>query len=108
MWSKEQLKTVSNEPVHLRSVLEQLFKDFGTPDITVVTSIIDQWEEIVGSDLAAKISAVAISGSELIVRVEDPAWASQISWLENQLLDKITRLIGEEKITSIRVRTTSK
>jgi len=108
MWSKEKLKTVSKEPVHLRAVLEQLFKDFGTPDITVVTSIIDQWEEIVGSDLAAKISAVAISGSELIVRVEDPAWASQISWLENQLLDKITRLIGEEKITSIRVRTTSK
>ena len=99
---------MNKEPVHLRSVLEQLLKDFGTPDITTVTSIIDQWEEIVGSDLATKISAVAISGSELIVRVDDPVWASQISWLENQLLDKITRLIGEEKITSIRVRTTSK
>ena len=99
---------MNKEPVHLRSVLEQLLKDFGTPDITTVTSIIDQWEEIVGSDLATKISAVAISGSELIVRVDDPAWASQISWLESQLLDKITRLIGEEKITSIRVRTTSK
>ena len=90
---------MNKEPVHLRSVLEQLLKDFGTPDITTVTSIIDQWEEIVGSDLATKISAVAISGSELIVRVDDPAWASQISWLENQLLDKITRLVGEEKIT---------
>ena len=99
---------MSKEPVHLRAVLEQLFKDFGTPDITVVTSIIDQWEEIVGSDLAAKISAVAVSGSELIVRVDDPVWASQISWLESQLLDKITRLIGEEKITAIRVRTTPK
>ena len=99
---------MNKEPVHLRSVLEQILKDFGTPDITTVTSIIDQWEEIVGSDLATKISAVAISGSELIVRVDDPVWASQISWLENQLLDKITRLIGEEKITSIRVRTTSK
>ena len=99
---------MSKEPVHLRSVLEQLLKDFGTPDITVVTSIIDQWEEIVGSDLASKISAVAISGSELIVRVDDPVWASQISWLESQLLDKITRLIGEEKITSIRVRTIAK
>jgi len=99
---------VNKEPVHLRSVLEQLLKDFGIPDITTVTSIIDQWEEIVGSDLATKISAVAISGSELIVRVDDPVWASQISWLENQLLEKITRLVGEEKITSIRVRTTPK
>ena len=92
----------------MRSVLEQLLKDFGTPDIRVVTSIVDQWEEVVGIDLAAKISAVAVSGSELIVRVDDPAWASQINWLEKQLLDKITNLVGEEKITSIRVRTTPK
>ena len=99
---------MNKEPVHLRSVLEQLLKDFGTPDITVVTSIVDQWEEVVGIDLAAKISAVAVSGSELIVRVDDPAWASQINWLEKQLLDKITNLVGEEKITSIRVRTTPK
>ena len=99
---------MTKEPVHLRSVLEQLLKDFGTPDISVVTSIVDQWEEVVGIDLAAKISAVAVSGSELIVRVDDPAWASQINWLEKQLLDKITNLVGEEKITSIRVRTTPK
>ena len=99
---------MTKEPVHLRSVLEQLLKDFGTPDISVVTSIVDQWEEVVGIDLATKISAVAISGSELIVRVDDPAWASQINWLEKQLLDKITNLVGEEKITSIRVRTTPK
>ena len=99
---------MNKEPVHLRSVLEQVLKDFGTPDITVVTSIVEQWEEVVGLDLAAKISAVAISGSELIVRVDDPAWASQINWLEKQLLDKITSLVGEEKITSIRVRTTPK
>ena len=99
---------MTKEPVHLRSVLEQLLKDFGTPDIRVVTSIVDQWEEVVGIDLAAKISAVAVSGAELIVRVDDPAWASQINWLEKQLLDKITNLVGEEKITSIRVRTTPK
>ena len=99
---------MTKEPVHLRFVLEQLLKDFGTPDIRVVTSIVDQWEEVVGIDLAAKISAVAVSGSELIVRVDDPAWASQINWLEKQLLDKITNLVGEEKITSIRVRTTPK
>ena len=99
---------MNKEPVHLRSVLEQVLKDFGTPDITVVTSIVEQWEEVVGLDLAAKISAVAISGSELIVRVDDPAWASQINWLEKQLLDKIASLVGEEKVTSIRVRTTPK
>ena len=99
---------MSKDPIHLRSVLEQLLKDFGTPEIKVVTSVVDQWQEIVGIDLAKKVAAVAVSGSELIVQVDDPAWASQISWLEKQLLDKIESLVGEEKITSIRVRTTIK
>ena len=99
---------MSKDPIHLRSVLEQLLKDFGTPEIKVVTSVVDQWQEIVGVDLAKKVSAVAVSGSALIVQVDDPAWASQISWLEKQLLDKIESLVGEEKITSIRVRTTIK
>ena len=99
---------MSKDPIHLRSVLEQLLKDFGTPEIKVVTSVVDQWQEIVGIDLAKKVSAVAVSGSVLIVQVDDPAWASQISWLEKQLLDKIESLVGEEKITSIRVRTTIK
>ena len=99
---------MSKDPIHLRSVLEQLLKDFGTPEIKVVTSVVDQWQEIVGVDLAKKVSAVAVSGAELIVQVDDPAWARQISWLEKQLLDKIESLVGEEKITSIRVRTTIK
>ena len=99
---------MSKDPIHLRSVLEQLLKDFGTPEIKVVTSVVDQWQEIVGVELAKMVSAVAVRGSELIVQVDDPAWASQISWLEKQLLDKIESLVGEEKITSIRVRTTIK
>ena len=82
---------MSKDPIHLRSVLEQLLKDFGTPEIKVVTSVVDQWQEIVGVDLAKKVSAVAVSGSELIVKVDDPAWDSQISWLAKQLLVKITR-----------------
>ena len=99
---------MNSEPVHLRSVLEQILKDFGTPDINSITSIVDQWEDIVGSELASKISAVAFKGSELIVQVDDPAWASQLTWLESQLLTKIEEILGAEKVSSIRVRTNLK
>ena len=99
---------MNSDPVHLRSVLEQILKDFGTPDINSITSIVDQWEDIVGSELASKISAVAVMGSELIVRVDDPAWASQLTWLESQLLTKIEEILGAEKVSSIRVRTNLK
>jgi hypothetical protein len=38
----------------------------------------------------------------LLVRVDDPAWASQIAWLEAQLLDRINGLVGPGRITSVK------
>jgi len=52
-----------------------------------MATLLDRWPEVVGEGLASRIKAVAVRGSELLVSVDDPAWASQISWLETQLLD---------------------
>ena len=54
-----------------------------------MATLLDRWPEVVGESLAARIKAVAVRGSELLVSVDDPAWASQISWLETQLLDSL-------------------
>ena len=54
--------------------------------------------------LAERIQAVAVRGPELLVAVNDPAWASQVAWLEAQLLERIERLVGPGRITSVRVR----
>tara|TARA_B110000438_G_C15814486_1_gene651316 strand:+ start:1161 stop:1460 length:300 start_codon:yes stop_codon:yes gene_type:complete len=92
------------EPVKLGIVLEQLLTGLGSPEIKAITSLVDQWEDVVGPELAIKVSAVAVKGSELIVRVDDPAWANQISWLEQQILLRIDSLIGANKITSLHVQ----
>ena len=59
-----------------------------------MATLLDRWPEVVGESLAARIKAVAVRGSELLVSVDDPAWASQISWLETQLLERIDGIIG--------------
>jgi len=76
----------------------------GAPPIDDTTAIIDQWPGIVGPRLAERIEAVAIRGSELLVAVNDPAWASQVAWLEAQLLERIEGIVGPGKISSVRVR----
>ena len=68
------------------------------------TTIIDAWPDIVGPELASRIVAVAVRGPELVVRVEDPAWASQLGWLEQQLLARIEALVGPGRITSVIAR----
>ena len=69
-----------------------------------MATLLDRWPEVVGESLAARIKAVAVRGSELLVSVDDPAWASQISWLETQLLERIAGIIGSGRITAVRVR----
>ena len=59
---------------------------------------------MVGDRLSERIRAVAVRGSELLVSVADPAWASQISWLEAQLLERIAVIVGPGRITAVRVR----
>ena len=51
-----------------------------------------------------RIVAVAVRGSDLVVRVEDPAWASQLGWLEQQLLTRVEALVGPGRITSVTAR----
>ena len=76
----------------------------GSPEIKATATIIERWPEIVGPELARGMVAVAVRGSDLVVRVEDPAWASQLGWLEQQLLTRVEALVGPGRITSVTAR----
>ena len=93
-----------NGPRPLRQGLERLLDGLGAPEIDAVATLVERWPEVVGPELASQVRAVAVRGSELVVRVEDPAWASQIAWLESQLLERITALVGPGRITVVKAR----
>ena len=91
-------------PVPIRRTLERLMSGMGAPEIDATTTIVEAWPDIVGPELASRIVAVAVRGSDLVVRVEDPAWASQLGWLEQQLLTRVEALGGPGRITSVTAR----
>jgi len=91
-------------PTPIRKSLERLLAGMGSPEIDSVATLMDRWPEVVGDRLSERIRAVAVRGSELLVSVDDPAWASQISWLEAQLLERIAGIVGPGRITAVRVR----
>jgi len=91
-------------PTPIRKSLERLLAGMGSPQIDSVATLMDRWPEVVGDNLSERIRAVAVRGSEILVSVDDPAWASQISWLEAQLLERIAGIVGPGRITAVRVR----
>jgi len=84
--------------------LERLLAGLGAPDVDSTTQIVERWSEVVGEELAAHVRAVAVRGSELVVGVDDPAWASQMAWLEARLMERLEALVGPDVITAVRVR----
>lgn len=96
--------SLENNPRPIRQGLERLLHGLGAPEINAVTTLVEQWPEVVGPELASRVKAVAVRGSELVVKVEDPAWASQIAWLESRLLERITDLVGPGRITVVKAK----
>ena len=93
-----------NGPRPFRQGLERLLDGLGAPEIDAVSTLVERWPEVVGPELASRVRAVALRGSELVVRVEDPGWASQIAWLESRLLERIDGLVGPGRITAVKAR----
>ena len=91
-------------PVPIRRTLERLMSGMGAPEIDATTTIIEAWPDIVGPERASRIVAGAVRGADLVVRVEDPAWASQLGWLEQQLLARVEALVGPGRLTAVTAR----
>ncbi len=64
----------------------------------------DDWEGIVGPRIAAHTTPRSLRDGVLSVDVDDPAWASQLGFMEVDLIAKITNELGEGSVTSIRHR----
>ena len=74
------------------------------PTTGVVTSIFSDWEAIVGETIAAHARPQRISKGELVLEVDDPAWASDMVWLGEEIVRKIHLVVETEEITTIKVQ----
>ena len=56
--------------------------------------VFGRWEESVGAAVAAHVQPVKLDGSVLVVEVDDPAWATQIRFLEATLRERLREVAG--------------
>jgi predicted nucleic acid-binding Zn ribbon protein len=59
-----------------------------------IGGVFGRWEEAVGSAVAAHVQPVKLDGEVLVVEVDDPAWATQIRFLEGTLRDRLREVAG--------------
>ena len=55
-----------------------------------------RWAEIVGEDIAARTKPEALRGDTLVVRVCDSAWAQELTFQKDVILNRLERFFGDD------------
>lgn len=65
--------------------------------------VFGKWTEAVGDAIAAHVKPLKLDGTKLVVEVDDPAWATQLRFLETTLKERLLNVTGA-RIETIEAR----
>ena len=65
--------------------------------------VFGRWAEAVGDAIAAHVKPIKLDGTKLIVEVDDPAWATQLRFLETALKQRLLEVAGAS-VDTVEVR----
>jgi len=92
------------DPRPLKASLDRVARSLGGPDSGSLSGLFGRWADIVGSDLAAHARPLSLSAGVLVVAVTEPAWATQLTYLEAELLGRFREALGEGVVAHVEVR----
>ena len=92
------------EPKSLKSSLDRVARSLGGPDAGSLSGVFGHWADIVGPQLAAHARPVSLSKGVLVVAVTEPAWATQLTYLESELVGRFREALGDGVVDRVEVR----
>lgn len=87
----------------LSDELDALLRKLGSESSTVVAGIFSNWDQLVGDTVAQHVSPIKLESGRLLVEVDEPAWATQMRFLESEIISKLSTSTGNT-INGIDVR----
>ena len=92
------------EPRPVGDSLDRVASSLGVPRATTLSRVFASWPELVGDAVAAHARPRSLRTGTLVVAVDEPAWATQLKWLEGDLVRRLNEVLGEGQIERIEVR----
>ena len=87
----------------LGHALEDVSRHLKMAPPPAVSSVFGGWRELVGESMAAHVTPRSLRDGLLTLVVDDPVWATQLRFLEGDLLERLRGLAGAEHVRSLRV-----
>lgn len=88
----------------LASVLDGVLDRMGLRHGLMEHRALAVWAECIGPSLAGRTAAIHVRQGVLLVAVDSPAWASELSRRKKELLGRLATRLGERVIMDIRFK----
>ena len=95
--------TRGDDPVPLRDALAKVGRELGLAAPDVVTTLVEQWADIVGPAIAAHAQVRSVRDGECTIAVDGPAWATQLRYGSSELVERVNERCGAGAVTSVKV-----
>ena len=95
--------TRRDDPVPLRDAIAAVGRELGLPPADVVSTLVEEWEDIVGPAIAQHAEVQSVRDGECTIAVDGPAWATQLRYGSADLMSRVNGRCGEGAVTSVRV-----
>jgi predicted nucleic acid-binding Zn ribbon protein len=93
---------LSRPPRRLNEALSEVASDLRLDDPEDVAAVMTAWPEVVGEAVAAHVRPRRLHDGELLVEVDAPVWATQLRYLEEDVLRRLGRKVRPGVVKSIR------
>lgn len=92
-----------SDPQPISYGIERLLRSLRGGDRRATVTVFSRWADLVGDGVAAHVRPLKLDQGTLIVEVDDPAWATQMKFLEEDLLKRL-RESGDMSVQRLNVR----
>ena len=94
----------TSQPSAIGETLDHYLAYLGAPPIRTLSSLQESWTEIVGPALAEPTRPVELVDGVLIIGCDDATWASQVGWMEAQIIARFRSHFPDTEIRRIKAR----
>lgn len=93
-----------DEPRLLRDALTEVTADLGLAEPDVFGALVANWPDLVGGELAAHCHPQSVRDGVLRVSVDSAPRATQLRYLESDVVDRASALVGAGVVRAVHVR----
>lgn len=97
---------MGRDPRPIGEEIDRVLRSRGWQQRLVAARLVARWAEVVGPTVASHCQPWRLEeDGTLGVVADSAAWATQLSYLQGTLLDRLAKIIGPGVVKQVRVRT---